>query len=484
MDRAKRIVVLFLFAALSVTYSCTKIYAPEYESNIEAESDYVWDSSTEVVITLTGASASVQGEGASVSGSEVLISAAGNYRISGTLDDGRLVIDSEGNETVRLILDGVSVSNSNSSAIFVRKAAKAIVMLEAGTENYLADGSNYLFDDISAEEPSGTLYSKSYLGISGTGSLDVTGRFSDGIVGKDGLVIKGGIITVNAVDDGIRGKDYLMIHDGYIEVISGDDGLKSDSGIEIEGGSFIVNAGDDAIHADSTLLISGGNINIIRSYEGLESMSITINGGNIHVISGDDGINAADGSGGGGGMPGMPPQGGFTSGNSTLKVTGGYIWVNASGDGIDINGSVEITGGTLIVDGPTANNNGALDYDGTCKVTGGTLLAIGSSGMAQAPGTNSTQCAVLINFTTQQVAGTIVTITDSNGSVLISARNSKKYQSVVFCSAGLKVGSTYEVYLGGSNNGEPVDGIYAGGIYTPGTRYRSFTVSGILTQVR
>ena len=54
MNRAKRIVVLFLFAALSVTYSCTKIYAPEYESNIEAESDYVWDSSTEVVITLRG----------------------------------------------------------------------------------------------------------------------------------------------------------------------------------------------------------------------------------------------------------------------------------------------------------------------------------------------------------------------------------------------------------------------------------------------
>jgi hypothetical protein len=472
--------LLWLFASV---YSCSKIYAPEYDNNIEEGEDYFWDSSDETIITLKGTSAVVAGEGATVSGNEVLITAGGNYRVSGILDNGRIVIDNNDQEIIRLILDGVSITSNSSSAIFVRKASKVVMVLEAGTENSLTDGSSYNFDDQANKEPSGTIYSKSYLGISGTGSLNVTGRFSDGIVGKDGLVIKEGTITVNAVDDGIRGKDYLMMHDGDLVVNSGDDGLKSDVRAEFENGSIRISAGDDAIHTDSILIIKGGTIDIARSYEGLESISLIISGGNIHVVSSDDGLNAADGSGGGG-MPGMPPQGGFSSGKCTLKITGGYICVNATGDGIDINGSVEMTGGTLIIDGPTASNNGALDYDGACKVTGGTILAIGSSGMAQAPGTNSTQCSLLINFALQQAAGTLVTLTDNSGTVVFSAKNSKKFQSVVFCSPLLKIGSAYDVYLAGLNSGELIDGIYSGGVYSPGTRYKSFTVSGILTQVR
>jgi hypothetical protein len=480
--------IIVLFNAFLITVvSCTREYAPEYSNNQETEEDYIWNTADETVISLEGSSATVvSGEGAVISGGEVRIISGGSYRFSGTLSDGRIVVASDGEETVRLILDGVTINNSSSSPIFVSDAAKAVIYLAEGSENLLTDGSSYIFDDTAREEPDAAIYCKSYLGIAGSGMLDVTGRFRDGIVGKDGLVIKSGQIRVNAADDGIRGKDYLLIHNAMIEVNSGDDGLKSDSRIEMDDGALIISAGDDAVHSDTTLIINGGTIDITGSYEGLEAISVTVNGGNIHVVSSDDGINAADGSGGGTmpGMPGAPPPGGLSSGNCTFKLTGGYIWVSATGDGIDINGSVDMTGGTLIIDGPTANNNGAIDYDGTFKVSGGTVVGIGSTGMAQAPGTDSSLCSVLVSFAAQQAAGTLVTITDSEGTVILSAKNSKKFQSVVYCSALVVNGTTYDVYLGGSNSGELVDGVYYEGLYTPGTLYKSFTVSGIVTRVR
>jgi len=478
-----------LFAVLIVLAGgCTKEYAPGYfdadYTGEEDENDYNWDTSDETVITLTGSSATVEGEGAAVSGGEVKITAGGNYRISGSLVNGRILVDSDDDGIVRLILDGTEITCSNSSAIFIRDAIKVVLILGEGSVNSLTDGSSYDFDDATDREPAATIYSKTYLSIAGSGSLSVTGRFLDGIVGKDGLVIKGGVIDVTAADDAIRGKDYLVIHNGTININSGDDALKSDDTIEINDGSFRISAGDDAVHADSVLVINGGEINITKCYEGLESISVAVNGGNIHIVSSDDGLNAADGTGGGmPGGPGMPPGGGYSSGSCILKITGGYIWVNSAGDGIDINGSVQMSGGTLIIDGPTSNNNGALDYDGTCKVTGGTLLGIGSSGMAQAPGTSSKVNTVIINFTTQQAAGTLVTVTDSNGGIVFCARNSKRFQSVVYCSP-LLVKGTYDIYLGGSSSGILSDGLYSGGSYTPGTKYKNFTVSSILTQVR
>ena len=446
MNRLRQAGILAFMGFLAVAFSCTKVYAPDYENNFENDADYLWDSSDEVYIMLNGSSATIDGAGATVNDGEVLIESAGNYRISGTLDNGRIVVDSPGDSIVRLILDGASVTGNKNAAVFIRDAGKSVIILEEGSVNSLTDAVSYTYDN-EEEEPSAALFSKSYLGISGNGTLEVTGRYLDGIVGKDGLVLRSGVLSVNAAEDAIRGKDYLVIHDGDISVNSGDDGLKSDVSIQIDGGTIRINSGDDAVHADTSRFINDGNINFSRSYEGLESIALCINGGTIHIVSGDDGINAADGSGGGQpGQPGMPPPGGFSSGNCSLKITGGYTWVNATGDGLDINGSVEMTSGTLIVDGPVSNNNGALDYDGTCRISGGTILAAGSSGMAQAPGTGSAQNSVIINCPTQQSAGTLVTITDNSENPLVSAKNSKKFQSLVYSSPDLVKGSSYNIY--------------------------------------
>ncbi len=212
-----------------------------------------WDTADETVVSLSGGTAAVTGPGASVDGSTVTITAAGTYRVSGTLDDGAIVVDA-GDGTVRIVLDGAHLSSSTTSPLQVSAAGQVVVVLADGSENSLSDATTYVYPDADTDEPNAALFSSADLTIGGEGSLTVTGNSNDGIASKDGLVILSGTIDVTAVDDGIRGKDYLVVRDGTVTVDAVDDGLKADNTedegrgfVEIDGGVVTVAAGDDAI---------------------------------------------------------------------------------------------------------------------------------------------------------------------------------------------------------------------------------------------
>lgn len=339
------------------------------------------------------------------------------------------------------------------------------------------------------------------------GAVNVT-TGGDAIVAQTDALIAGGEITLTsgggsakAVSSdvsakGIKAGTSLVIDGGTLTIDSSDDALHSSASLAINGGTFVITTGDDAIHADAALGINGGDISIAKSYEGMESASaIVLNGGDISIVSSDDGLNIAggmDGSGWGGGPPGMPgggPGGGqggassSTSSSGCLYIHGGYLLVQAVGDGIDINGSVVMTGGTFLINGPTANDNGALDYDSSFQITGGFLVAAGSSGMAQAPGTTSTQYSILANLPSTCQAGALFHIQARDGTDVLTFAPTVRYQSVAFSSPKLQKGTTYDVYYGGSSTGTPMDGLYEGGVYTAGTKYASFTISSVTTNV-
>ena len=90
-----------------------------------------------------------------------------------------------------------------------------------------------------------------------------------------------------------------------------------------------------------------------------------------------------------------------------LSIVGGYVYVNALGDGLDSNGSISMTGGTVLVSGPINNNNAPLDYDQSFEISGGLLIATGSSGMALATSEQSTQNAVIMSYPETQSGGTL-----------------------------------------------------------------------------
>jgi hypothetical protein len=279
----------------------------------------------------------------------------------------------------------------------------------------------------------------------------------------------------------IKAVSDIGIAGGIFTIDSADDSIHSNNNAVIEGGTFTITSGDDGIHADSSLGIKGGKINITKSYEGIEASAITVSDGEIHVTASDDGLNAGGGADGSS-TNGRPGQNNFaSSGNNKININGGYIVVNSTGDSLDANGSIYMTKGTVIVNGPTANNNGSLDYDGTFEMTGGFLVTAGSSGMAQAPSDTSTQNSIAMTYPQIQKAGTIVNLQDSKGNSVVTFVPAKEYQTVVISSPELKKGENYTIYSGGSSTGTVTDGLYKDGKYTNGTKVVSFSISNSVT---
>lgn len=537
------------------------------------------DSAEMTTIQLDGDSITVDGSGATVDGSTVTITSAGTYSVSGTLADGQVIVNTEDEQKVTLVLNSASITSLTSAPIYVVNAEKTVITLAAGTENYVTHGETYLLQEAESDEPSAAIFSHDDLTLNGDGSLTVTANTNNGIASKDDLKITGGNITVTAVNDGLKGKDSIAVKDGVITISAGGDGLQAhnDSDVEkgyiaieggtlnitagldgiqaetrllvsggditlttgggsgnssilagwglwgsndddaasakglkagvdvtitggviaidssddavhsnnsltLDGGTILLASGDDGIHADSTLEVSGGDLNITKSYEGLESAVITLNAGNIHLVASDDGINVAGGHDGSS-MNGRPGQNEFAaSAEYHLYINGGTLVVDSGGDGLDSNGYFDMTGGLVIVNGPTNNGNGPLDYNGTFNISGGTLVAVGSSGMAQAPSASSTQYSVMYNFDSTQAGGTIVHIETAAGEEVLTFVPTKDYQSVLLSSPALENGSTYVVYTGGSSTGTATDALYTGGAYTAGTEVASFAISSSVTR--
>ena len=271
----------------------------------------------------------------------------------------------------------------------------------------------------------------------------------------------------------------VTVGGGKISIDSSDDAVHSNGSVTVSGGSIEASSGDDGIHADDTLNISGGNITLKKSYEGLEAVNINISGGNTHVKASDDGINGAGGNDGSatGGRPGA--WGGMhEASNAKVTVSGGYLYINADGDGLDSNGSFTMTDGTVIVDGPTNNGNGPLDYASSFTVSGGTLIAAGSSGMAQNVSGDSTQCTVLVYVSGQ--GGTLFNIS-ADGESVITYKPAKNYSCVLVSTSKLKTGTEYTVSTGGECLGEEKDGLYTNGKYTGGNTDVTYTQSSVVS---
>lgn len=255
---------------------------------------------------------------------------------------------------------------------------------------------------------------------------------------------------------GIKAGTDIVISSGDIDIKAADDSIHSNGGVSVYGGTLKLSACDDGIHADGILAVSGGEICVSKSYEGLEGMNIEISGGTISVTAVDDGLNAAGGD-----------NGQFYGYNSSendyyISITGGDITVNASGDGVDSNGTIAQSGGVLTVYGPENASNGAIDYEKSYAVSGGTLIALGSSGMAQAPGTLSQPC---LSIYADVAANSTIEVKCEDGTVILSTVTPKRCQSLIFCCEGFKQGDKYGIYANGTLLSEvtATDGIAGGG---------------------
>ncbi len=256
-----------------------------------------YETAEAVTVTLNGASAEASDESVEISGGTVTITAAGTYILSGTLDDGTVVVDVSKDDKVQLVLDGVSITSADYAVIYVKQADKVFVTLADGSVNSLANGGSFAQKD--DNDVNAVVFSKDDITFNGTGTLRISSPAGHGISGKDEVTVTGGVYEIAADGHAIRAKDSLAIADGSFRIYANEDGLHAENSddeslgsIYIAGGSFEIEAKDDAVHAITLLQIDGGTLSITAA-EGLEATYIRINGGEISISASDDGVNAA-----------------------------------------------------------------------------------------------------------------------------------------------------------------------------------------------
>lgn len=544
------------------------------DADMFTDRDYKTDysESESVVIQLNGTTATASSNSVKISGSTVTITEEATYIVSGTLDNGMLVVNAGDTAKLQIVLNGVNINSDTSAALHILEADKVFVTLAEGTTNTLANGGT--FTAIDENNIDAAIFSKQDLTFNGSGSLTVTSPSAHGIVCKDDLVFTGGTYTVNSAShgldandsvritgetsitvdagkdgihcenaddatlgfvyisngainieaegDGIAAGSYMQIENGTFDLLIGggsengssassgnyggfmgggrpghsssntttttddsgtsmkgikaansilisggtfnidsaDDSVHSDVSVTINGGTFEIASGDDAIHAEETLTITAGTINITESYEGLEALHIDVQGGDIKLVASDDGLNAAggtDSSGTTGGRDGMfGGRGGMgggmsSSSNGSIVISGGKLYVNASGDGLDANGTLTISGGYTVVVGPTQGDTATLDYDSSATITGGTFIGTGASGMAQT--FSKSEQGVIALSVGNQSAGTTITLKDKDGNTVISYAPELSFQVVILSSPDIVSGETYTITVG-STSGE------------------------------
>lgn len=423
-------------------------------------------------ITVKAADDGIRGkDGVEISGGTLNINAGGDgIRTSEEeeADRGDIII-SGGNIDVTSALDGIqAVGNIN-----ITGGAVAVFAGGGSTGQVQTDSMGGMGDMMQGGNRGGKGGRGDIFDIMGQGGNQPSESSSDEIADE-----------TSASTKGIKAAKALTVSNAVINVSSLDDALHG-ANITVESGTFLLKSDDDGIHADEKVTVNGGEINIDFSYEGIEGKEITFNGGSTILTSADDGLNAAGedttdssadtssifgygGKGGKGGMGGME----YTA-SCQIYINGGYIHMDASGDGVDSNGDVTMKDGTLIVFGPANGGNGALDYAGTFKMNGGMLLAVGASGMAQS--VTAGDGTEVLGFNCTRQADTLTVITDEEGESLIGFSVPKSYSNVIFASDKVDASKTYSVYDGGSFDSEAVNGIYTEGIYTKGNLLGTLT---------
>ncbi len=537
--------------------------------------DIDYDENKSAIIQLNGDSATCSSNAVQISGSTITILDEGTYILSGTLNNGMIIVNSEKSDKTQLVLNGVTIHSETSAPIYILQSDKVFITLAKDTVNTLSNGGS--FTAIDENNIDSVIFSKEDITLNGTGSLTITSPAGHGIVSKDELTITSGAYYITSSSHGITGKDNVCIANAVINIVSGkdgihaehaddaslgfvyiesgtfhiqsegdgisssatmqiengtfdivsggghknasqktsdfwggfggrgsggnkgnggnrgnmnnntttttetdstsikgikatsdfiinggtftidsaDDSIHSNTNVTINGGIFQIASGDDAFHADETLTITSGTIDITTSYEGLEGLHVKVCGGDIKLVATDDGINAAGGtdSSGFGGHRGNDRFGGgfgmSSSSNGSIEITDGNLYIKASGDGMDANGTLLISGGYTIVCGPTQGDTATLDYDVSGTITGGTFIGTGGSMMAQTF-SDSIQGVVSLKAGTVS-AQTTITLTDANGNTLFSYAPELDFNIIILSSPELISGETYTVTIGSTS---------------------------------
>lgn len=297
----KRVVVCFLLLCLSLGLcACGGTGQPSGGTELEQLC------AKATTVTLSDAGAEIKGPGARFEKGVLTISTGGAYRLSGSLSDGQVVVDTgEEKQDVQLILDGVSLRCAGDAALHIRRAGDTDIYTMPDTENRLVSGTEReLVADPNAS--GAALQAEDDIDLQGPGTLIVEGYLNNGIGCKNDIDFRGGSCTIVAVNNGLKGNESVEISGGSLSIQCGNEGIKTDDAekegkgnIRITGGSVTIAAGDQGLCAIKDIQIAGGQLEVRAQADGLKAGDksapgrVEIAGGDSTIVSGNDGIDAA-----------------------------------------------------------------------------------------------------------------------------------------------------------------------------------------------
>ncbi len=320
------------------------------------------------------------------------------------------------------------------------------------------------------------------------------------------VLIEDGSFALTAGDDAVHAETALFVNGGWVEATSCVEGLEAEQ-VYVNDGDVYVTSSDDAVNAAARGSSTSGDAGAAgggapgggaagdgaaggevpegglsrpegdpSAIGGAEDGGAPTEGGRRGAPPDDGAASAADApAAADAGAPDAPaatdaaaPDAPMPSSSSSclIQVNGGRLVLDAGGDGLDSNGSVEVTGGVVLVQGPSSGDNAALDYETTAEISGGTVAMVGSSGMAE--GFNGgTQASVSGNIAGS--AGDAVCVADSDGNVLASFTAKRAFQWTLLSGAGMTEGDTFKIVVGGTVANADADGFAMSGTVSGGS---------------
>ena len=332
----------------------------------DTKTDY--DEQKAIIIKLNGSSAQASSKKVRISGSTVTITEEATYVISGTLNDGMLVVNAADTAKLQLVFKGVNITSKTSAALYIVEADKVFLTLADGSKNSLSNGGSFTaIDDNNIDS---ALFSKQDLTLNGSGSLTVTSPAGHGIVCKDDLVITGGNYTVYAASHGLDANDSVRIADATLTIDAGKDAIHSENDedaakgfVYISDGTIKAEAEGDGITAGAYLQVEGGTIDLLvggGSKNGSKEHSDSFGG--FMGSSGRPGAQMTATTDSGTSMKGLKAAAG-------LLITKGNITINSADDALHSNTSLVINGGTITI----ASGDDAIHAEDTLTITAGNI---------------------------------------------------------------------------------------------------------------
>ncbi len=170
-------------------------------------------------------------------------------------------------KTVILELQGVTIENSENSPIYVEDCENVEISAKKNTVNNIKDTRPVYVDDVDGQGKGAIYVENGDLKLKGTGTLNITANYLNGIHCKDDVKVQKQTLNINAVGHGIRGNDSVTITSGVVNISCGGDGLHSENSdisskgnqkgdVTINGGDVTINSWGDAIQAAYNAVIN------------------------------------------------------------------------------------------------------------------------------------------------------------------------------------------------------------------------------------